>query len=66
MCDENALSRLEIGKQLNMSQPAIAMSIHRMRRRFGEILLSEVLRTVDDPSDAEDELRGLMAIVRGE
>ena len=66
MCDENALSRLEIGKQLNMSQPAIAMSIHRMRRRYGDILLHEVSRTVDDPADAEDELRRLMAIVRGE
>ncbi|MDX1929169.1 MAG: sigma-70 family RNA polymerase sigma factor [Pirellulaceae bacterium] len=66
MCDENALSRLEIGNQLKMSQPAIAMSIHRMRRRFGDILLSEVSRTVDDPADAEDELRRLMAIVRGE
>lgn len=66
MNDDGAMSRLEIGVQLKMSQPAIAMSIHRMRRRFGDILLSEVSRTVDDPFDAEDELRNLMAIVRGE
>lgn len=66
MSDENALSRLEIGKQLNMSQPAIAMSIHRMRRRYGDILLNEVSRTVEDPANVEDELRRLMAIVRGE
>ncbi len=66
MCDENALSRLEIGQRLKMSQPAIAMSVHRMRRRYGEILLTEVSRTVDNPADAEDELRRLMAIVRGE
>jgi RNA polymerase sigma-70 factor (ECF subfamily) len=66
MCDDNALSRSEIGKQLNMSQPAIAMSIHRMRRRYGEILLNEVSLTVDNPADTKDELRCLMAIVRGE
>jgi RNA polymerase sigma-70 factor (ECF subfamily) len=66
MCDENAISRLEIGKQLNMSQPAIAMSIHRMRRRYGEILLNEVALTVDNPAETKDELRCLMAIVRGE
>jgi RNA polymerase sigma factor (sigma-70 family) len=66
MCDDSALSRIEIGDRLKMSQPAIAMSIHRMRRRFGDILLSEVSRTVDDPFEAEDELRRLMAIVRGE
>lgn len=64
--DSNALSRIEIGKRLNMSQPAIAMSIHRMRRRYKEILLNEVSRTVEDPADVEDELRRLMAIVRGE
>ncbi len=64
--DSNALSRIEIGKRLSMSQPAIAMSIHRMRRRYGEILLNEVSRTVDNPADVEDELRRLMAIVRGE
>ena len=64
--DRNALSRVEIGKRLSMSQPAIAMSIHRMRRRYKEILINEVSRTVDDPADVEDELHRLMAIVRGE
>ena len=64
--DSNALSRVEIGKRLSMSQPAIAMSIHRMRRRYKEILINEVSRTVDDPADVEDELHRLMAIVRGE
>lgn len=62
MAQDDALSRPEIGERLKLSPAAVAMSIHRMRKRFGEILLGEVQLTVDDPADAEDELRRLIAI----
>ncbi len=56
--------RDEAPRQLNLSSAAVAMSIHRMRRRYGELLREEVATTVDDPAEVEDELRTLMAIVR--
>jgi RNA polymerase sigma-70 factor (ECF subfamily) len=59
----DALPRTEIAQQLNLSSAAVAMSIHRMRRRYGELLRQEVAATVDDPADVEDELRYLMAVV---
>jgi len=62
---DDALSRTEIGRKLNLSSAAVAMSIHRMRRRYGELLRQEVAATVDDPAEVEDELRTLMAIVSG-
>ena len=37
-----------------------------MRRRFGELLVKEIALTVDDPDDVDEELRRLMAIVRGD
>ena len=51
-----ALPYAEIGRNLKISPAAVAMSIHRMRRRYGELLYEEVAATIDDPSDAEDEL----------
>jgi RNA polymerase sigma-70 factor (ECF subfamily) len=60
---QDALSRAEISRRLNLSSAAVAMSIHRMRRRYGELLRQEVAATVDDPADVEDELRTLMAII---
>jgi RNA polymerase sigma-70 factor (ECF subfamily) len=60
---ENATPRDEIGRRMNLSSAAVAMSIHRMRRRFGELLRQEVAATVNDPAETEDELRTLMAIV---
>lgn len=59
----DAIPRAEIGQQLGLSSAAIAMSIHRMRRRYGELLRQEVAATLDDPADIEDELRDLMSII---
>ena len=58
-----ATPRAEICSRLNLSAAALAMSIHRMRRRYGELLRQEVAATLDDPANIEDELRTLMAIV---
>lgn len=55
--------RAEIGRRLNLSPAAVAMSIHRMRRRYGEILRQEVAATVDNPAEVDDELRTLMSII---
>jgi DNA-directed RNA polymerase specialized sigma24 family protein len=59
----DALPRAEISRQLNLSKAAVAMSLHRMRRRFGELLREEIAATVDDPTDIEEELRELMTLV---
>lgn len=61
----DVVPRAEIGKRMNLSPAAVSMSIHRMRRRYGELLRREVASTVDNPDDVEDELRTLMAIVSG-
>ena len=58
-----ATPRAEICSRLNLSAAALAMSIHRMRRRYGELLRQEVAATLDDPADTDDELRTLMALV---
>lgn len=58
-----ALPRVEISNRLQLSAAAINMSIHRMRRRYGEILREEVASTVDDRAEIEDEIRALMAVV---
>lgn len=59
-CHE-ALPRPEICSRLKLSPAALAMSLHRMRRRYGELLRQEVAATVDDPAEVDDELRALMA-----
>ena len=58
-------SRSDIGRQLNLSPAAVAMSVYRMRRRYGEILRKEVAATIDDAAKIDEEVRMLMRIVCG-
>jgi DNA-directed RNA polymerase specialized sigma24 family protein len=60
---EQAVSRVEIARRLNLSAAAVGMALHRLRHRFGEFLREEIALTVNDPDEVEDELRSLMAIV---
>ena len=60
---DDAIPRASIGQKLNLSSAAVSMSIHRMRRRYGEILRQEVAATLDNPEEVEEELRELMAII---
>lgn len=47
---------------LGMSETAVKVAIHRLRTRFRELIRAEVAATVNDPADAADELRHLIAI----
>lgn len=45
--------------ELGMSETAVHTSLHRVRRRFGQLLRSEVAHTVSRPAEIEDEIRHL-------
>lgn len=40
---------------------AFNVALHRLRKRFGEMLRSEISETVSRPEDVDDELRNLLA-----
>jgi RNA polymerase sigma factor (sigma-70 family) len=50
----------EIGLSFGLSEGAIKVAVHRMRKRFGELLRAEVAETIQDPRDIEDEMRFLI------
>jgi RNA polymerase sigma-70 factor (ECF subfamily) len=60
--DEAALSYVEIGTRLDMSDAAVKMAVQRLRARYRELLREEIAKTVASPDDIEDELRHLFAI----
>jgi len=53
-----------IGARLNLSEQAVKVAVHRLRRRYAELLRAEIASTVTTPQDVEDELRDLFAAVR--
>jgi RNA polymerase sigma-70 factor (ECF subfamily) len=63
--DKGAVSYEEAAARLELSVPAITSAIHRMRARFGALLVEEVSNTVDTPEAVEPELRHLLAALGG-
>jgi RNA polymerase sigma factor (sigma-70 family) len=54
-----------IANDLNTTEGAIKVIVHRLRRRFRELLREEISHTVDDPAEVGHELRDLLAALRG-
>lgn len=52
---------VDVAAAHGMSEGAVKAAIFRLRGRLGAIVREEVARTVDEPSEVEDELRGLLA-----
>lgn len=50
-----------IAAELGMTPAAVKVAVHRLRKRFRELLREEIAQTVDDPADVDDELRELFA-----
>jgi RNA polymerase sigma-70 factor (ECF subfamily) len=53
-----------LAEELGAGESALRVAVHRLRRRFGEILREEVAATVGDPAEVEAELRHLLAVLR--
>lgn len=55
---------LETAAALGITEAAAKSAIHRIRRRFAELLRAEISRTVADADEVEDEIRHLLAALR--
>lgn len=53
----------EIGRQLGLSDEAARQAASRLRRRYRELLRTEVAATVADPDQVDEEIRSLFAAV---
>jgi len=55
----------QVAAELETSEGAIRLAVHRLRRRFREALQAEVAETVADAAEIEDEIQFLIAAVAG-
>jgi RNA polymerase sigma-70 factor (ECF subfamily) len=53
----------EVAQTLDMSDSAVRVAIHRMRKRYGELLREEIADTVADPDQLDEELRHLLTVL---
>jgi len=53
-----------IASELGMTDGAVKVALHRLRKRYREILRAAIGQTVTHPSDIDDEMRSLIAALR--
>ena len=56
-------SQAEAAHELGMSEGAFKVAIHRLRKRFRELVKTEIAQTVDDASQVAEELRYLVEVL---
>jgi RNA polymerase sigma factor (sigma-70 family) len=54
----------EVAERLKLSESNVKVIIHRARKRYRELLKQEVARTVDRPSEVDEELRELFGALQ--
>ncbi len=52
-----------LAREMNTSEGALKIAIHRLRKRYRELFRLEIADTVADPSEVESELRYLAAVL---
>jgi RNA polymerase sigma-70 factor (ECF subfamily) len=55
----------ELARKLALSESAIKVSVHRLRKRYRELIRDEIANTLDDPREVEAEMRYLFQILAG-
>jgi RNA polymerase sigma-70 factor (ECF subfamily) len=51
----------QLAAELNMSEGAVKVAVHRLRRRYRELLRAEIEETVADPQVIDQEIRDLFS-----
>lgn len=61
--DEPQLSYAQTASILGISEGAVKVAVHRLRRKFRDIVRDEIAQTVSSSAEIEDELRHLWSAV---
>lgn len=52
-----------LARDMNMSEGALKVAVHRLRKRYRDLFRQEIADTVADPAEVEPELRYLAAVL---
>ena len=63
--DAHAPPQAQIAGVFGISEGAVQVAVHRLRKRYRELLRSHISQTVESPEQVEDEIRDLFRAVRG-
>ena len=56
---KDGTAQAEVAKALGMEEGAVRVAIHRLRKRYRELLRDEIAQTLSDPREVDEEMRAL-------
>ncbi len=63
--DRSGVRYAELAPQLGLSEAALTMTVHRLRRRYRELVRAEIANTVSRPFEIDEEMRHLFQVLNG-
>ncbi len=63
---ERISTNAELAAKLGLTEGALKVAVHRLRRRYRDLLKQEIADTVADTGDVADELEVLLSALRGD
>ena len=54
----------QIADEMELTEDAVKMAVHRLRKRYGKTLRAEIAETVAGPEEVDDEIRHLLSVLR--
>lgn len=63
VADEDAPAHADVAQRLGTSENAVKVALHRLRKRFGELVRDEVSATLEDDADVDAELALLFEVL---
>lgn len=61
MMGESVVAYAQAASQLGMDEAAVRVSVHRLRKRYRQLLRDEIAQTLTDPAQVAEELQSLQA-----
>lgn len=61
--DRTQVPYKQVGRELGMGESAVKVAVHRMRKRYRQLLRMEIGQTVSDPAEIEEEIRHLFSAI---
>lgn len=59
----DSLSQADAARRLGLTEGAVKVAVHRLRRRFRELVKAEIAHTVGQPDQVQEELRYLVEVL---
>jgi RNA polymerase sigma-70 factor (ECF subfamily) len=55
----------QLAAELGVTEGVVKTKIHRLRKKYGDLLRAEIAQTVESDTQIEEELRYLLSVLEG-